>query len=436
MALLHRPRVLFLDEPTVGADVAARRAILDTVRALADDGTAVVYTTHYLTELVDPRADVAILHEGRVVLESTVDRMLLEHARPTLAIITEGRRPELPGWHEDREWSPDVDGSPPGPAGQRWVPDDRTLDADEPTAVVTTALARLTTGTALRAIEITPRPSNRRTSRSPVRPSPTRIRTPPMLFSRSGAVARTSTRVLLADPAPLFIMVVLPLLFTAFLRPAMAARLQADGFVGATGAEQLIPGMAVLFAFLSTQTVCTLFYREHYWGTWERLRASGARGPDIMLGKAAPLLVLMLAQMALLFVVGTVGFGYRINGSLIALVALVVGLVICVLSYGLMVVALFRTLDQAMVVGNLGGMLLAGLGGALAPAESLPGWAQAFAHLTPTFWGLQGIQDVTLSGAALPDVAGHLAVLLGASALFVAVAALRFNPNETKIGST
>ena len=43
---------------------------------------------------------------------------------------------------------------------------------------------------------------------------------------------------------------------------------------------------------------------------------------------------------------------------------------------------------------------------------------------------------MTLSGAALSDVAGHLAVLLGSSALCVAVAALRFNPNETKIGTT
>jgi len=51
MAILHRPRLLLLDEPTVGADVTSRAGILEIVRATAAAGTAVLYTTHYLTEL-------------------------------------------------------------------------------------------------------------------------------------------------------------------------------------------------------------------------------------------------------------------------------------------------------------------------------------------------------------------------------------------------
>jgi ABC-2 type transport system ATP-binding protein len=66
MALLHRPAVLFLDEPTVGADVPSRASILDVVRAMAGDGTAVVYTTHYLAELETLDAHIAVLHDGRI----------------------------------------------------------------------------------------------------------------------------------------------------------------------------------------------------------------------------------------------------------------------------------------------------------------------------------------------------------------------------------
>lgn len=146
MALMHRPSVLFLDEPTVGADVAARRAILQVVRDLAAQGAAVVYTTHYLSELVDLGADVAILHEGRVVLEAPVGRVLTEHARPTVAVVTQGTAPGLPGWH--------AAGS--SPDGARWAPDAALLDRGDPTALVTDALALLPPTTQLRAIEIAP----------------------------------------------------------------------------------------------------------------------------------------------------------------------------------------------------------------------------------------------------------------------------------------
>jgi len=69
-----------------------------------------------------------------------------------------------------------------------------------------------------------------------------------MLSSRSRAIARTSARILAADPAPSIMMIAMPLLLTAFLKPAMAAQLRAAGFAGATGAEQVRPGLAVLFA--------------------------------------------------------------------------------------------------------------------------------------------------------------------------------------------
>ena len=66
-AMLHRPRLLLLDEPTVGADPVTRDALLAAVRAVAADGAAVVYTTHYLPELDTLQATLAIADRGRVV---------------------------------------------------------------------------------------------------------------------------------------------------------------------------------------------------------------------------------------------------------------------------------------------------------------------------------------------------------------------------------
>ena len=66
-ALLHRPRVLVLDEPTVGLDVASRSAILRHVRSLVRErGVAVLWATHLLDEVADDDA-VVVLHRGRVL---------------------------------------------------------------------------------------------------------------------------------------------------------------------------------------------------------------------------------------------------------------------------------------------------------------------------------------------------------------------------------
>jgi ABC-2 type transport system ATP-binding protein len=66
-ALIGTPRLLLLDEPTAGADPETRAALLAAVRRRADDGTAVVYTTHYLPELADLGATLAVARGGRVI---------------------------------------------------------------------------------------------------------------------------------------------------------------------------------------------------------------------------------------------------------------------------------------------------------------------------------------------------------------------------------
>lgn len=76
-ALVHRPRLLLLDEPTAGADLPTRQAILDVVRQRAADGAAVVYTTHYLPELVELRATLAVARRGRVIARGTYDDLVV-----------------------------------------------------------------------------------------------------------------------------------------------------------------------------------------------------------------------------------------------------------------------------------------------------------------------------------------------------------------------
>lgn len=75
-ALVHRPRVLFLDEPTVGLDPVARKALWELVKQLcADCGTTVFLTTHFMEEADSLCDRLAIMHLGRVVATGTPDQL-------------------------------------------------------------------------------------------------------------------------------------------------------------------------------------------------------------------------------------------------------------------------------------------------------------------------------------------------------------------------
>jgi ABC-2 type transport system ATP-binding protein len=71
IGLLHKPKLLILDEPTVGVDPQSRNAILESVEHLSDEGMAVLYTTHYMEEAERLCDRVAIIDEGKVQAEGT-----------------------------------------------------------------------------------------------------------------------------------------------------------------------------------------------------------------------------------------------------------------------------------------------------------------------------------------------------------------------------
>jgi ABC-2 type transport system ATP-binding protein len=71
-ALLHRPRLLLLDEPTVGIDPQARTSLLEFVRGLVGGGSAVLYTTHYLDEAEALCHRIGIIDHGRLLAEGTL----------------------------------------------------------------------------------------------------------------------------------------------------------------------------------------------------------------------------------------------------------------------------------------------------------------------------------------------------------------------------
>jgi len=88
LALVHRPRILFLDEPTTGLDIQSRTALWEEVRRLAtDDGVTVFLTTQYLEEADVLAGRIGIIDHGRIVAEGTPDALKAEIGRPTVEVV-------------------------------------------------------------------------------------------------------------------------------------------------------------------------------------------------------------------------------------------------------------------------------------------------------------------------------------------------------------
>jgi ABC-2 type transport system ATP-binding protein len=76
VGLLHRPQVVFMDEPTVGIDPQSRRNILDTVKALNHEGMTVLYTTHYMEEAQELSHRIGIMDQGEMIALGTLDELI------------------------------------------------------------------------------------------------------------------------------------------------------------------------------------------------------------------------------------------------------------------------------------------------------------------------------------------------------------------------
>jgi ABC-2 type transport system permease protein len=234
------------------------------------------------------------------------------------------------------------------------------------------------------------------------------------------------------DPGPILVFIVIPLLVMAIIKDTQKAALLSVGFRDVTGAEQSVPGLTAMFAFFWLAFLGRTFFAEHGWGTWERLQAMGTPG-EVVVGKMIPAFVIITFQMILLFAIGDLVLGMKSKGPLIDLVIVAPALALCVISLMFLLVAVCRTLTQLDAFSNLLMMLFAALGGALALHETLPDWAQKISPVTPSYWAIKAASNVILEGKGFGSVIVPTVVLLGFSAVFAALAALRFRTTDVKV---
>ncbi len=81
VAILHKPKLLILDEPTVGVDPQSRNAIMESIQTLSDQGHSIIYTTHYMEEVEKLCDRVAIIDKGQLVALDSVNGLLQTHGK-------------------------------------------------------------------------------------------------------------------------------------------------------------------------------------------------------------------------------------------------------------------------------------------------------------------------------------------------------------------
>jgi ABC-2 type transport system ATP-binding protein len=84
IGLIHKPSILFLDEPTVGVDVQSKNAIIKYLEDINRTGTTIVYTSHHMSEAEEFCNRIALIDHGKVVVEGDLQKTLKENFAPDL----------------------------------------------------------------------------------------------------------------------------------------------------------------------------------------------------------------------------------------------------------------------------------------------------------------------------------------------------------------
>lgn len=90
-AIVHKPKLIILDEPTVGIDPQSRNNILETIKKLNEQGSTIIYTSHYMEEVEAICTDVCIVDKGKIIARGNIEALkdLVEHEDGTRASLEE-----------------------------------------------------------------------------------------------------------------------------------------------------------------------------------------------------------------------------------------------------------------------------------------------------------------------------------------------------------
>jgi ABC-2 type transport system permease protein len=239
-----------------------------------------------------------------------------------------------------------------------------------------------------------------------------------MSVRRIGVLTRHNLLLVGREPGPLISRIAMPIVVMLVLRPLYASALGSRE----RGTVQSVVGMLVMFSLLGMSVVGGAVLTERTWRTMDRLRATRASAAELLVGKAVPVLLLVLAQQVVVLGMGVGVLGLRVPDPAL-LAGCVLAWSVTLLCCGSAIATLVRSQAELSAATDVGGLICTVLAGALVPLSGMPGWARHAAPASPGYWAMRGLSAALTGqrGAALLSVA----VLTGVAVLGASVAGYR-----------
>jgi ABC-2 type transport system permease protein len=193
---------------------------------------------------------------------------------------------------------------------------------------------------------------------------------------------------------------------------------------GRANATQLsVPAWLIFGMFFVVLPMAGGFQREQQSGTLLRLRCLGLNLGTLVLSKLLPYLAINLLQFVLLLGIGVYGLPLRglpalsLPGSAVAYPILAISIALATCSLGLLLAALARSSEQALLLGGGMNILLAAIGGIMVPKSVMPAAMAQLAEVSPMSWALDAFLTLLVGHGSLADIAPYCARLLLFAAL-------------------
>lgn len=192
--------------------------------------------------------------------------------------------------------------------------------------------------------------------------------------------------------------------------------------------QQNVPAWLIFGMFFVVMPISSLFIVERREGTLARLVSQKVPFSLVLLGRIGPYLVVNLAQAALMLLAGVTlvpwlggeALALPARWDLLAAVALATSL--AAIAWGLLVAVLSRTMEQATVIGGVGNILAAAIGGIMVPRFVMAENMQTLAGASPMGWALEGFHAVMLRQGSAADIAAPCLKLLVLAAALLGAA--------------
>jgi len=202
--------------------------------------------------------------------------------------------------------------------------------------------------------------------------------------------------------------------------------------IGGTGrpssVQQNVPAWLIFGMFFVVMPISSLFIVERREGTLARLVSQQVPFSLLLLGKVGPYFVVNLAQAVLMLLAGRTlvpwfgGETLVLPGRWDLLAAVTACTSFAAIGWGLLVAVCSRTLEQATVIGGVGNILAAAVGGIMVPRFVMPEAMQKLSEISPMAWALDGFHAVILRQGGAADIAAPCVKLLGLAAILLAAA--------------